>query len=135
MIRLAAATMATNTSESTDERGGVLVSTAAWPRATAIGQAAYAASEGGVVGITLPIARHLALNGIRNMMIAPDILGTPMLCDVSKDVQDALDAGVPFPRPVGTPETYAKLVKRIVENDLLDGEVIRLDGTIRLALT
>jgi NAD(P)-dependent dehydrogenase (short-subunit alcohol dehydrogenase family) len=98
-----------------------------------IGQAAYAASKGGVVGMTLPIARDLARNGIRNMTIAPGIFGTPMLFGMPQEVQDALAAGVPFPSRLGTPQDYAKLAKHIIENDMLNGEVIRLDGAIRLA--
>ncbi len=133
MIRLAAEAMAKNAPESTGERG-VLISTASVAAYDGqIGQAAYAASKGGVVGMTLPIARDLARNGIRNMTIAPGIFGTPMLFGMPKDVQDALAAGVPFPSRLGTPEDYAKLVKHIIENDMLNGEVIRLDGAIRLA--
>ncbi len=133
MIRLAAEAMARNTPESTGERG-VLISTATLAaNDVKIGQAAYSASKGGVVGMTLPIARDLARNGIRNMTIAPGIFGTPMLFGMPKEVQDALAAGVPFPSRLGTPEDYAKLVKHIIENDMLNGEVIRLDGAIRLA--
>ena len=133
MIRLAAEAMAKNTPESTGERG-VLISTASVAAYDGqIGQAAYSASKGGVVGMTLPIARDLARNGIRNMTIAPGIFGTPMLFGMPKDVQDALAAGVPFPSRLGTPVDYAKLVKHIFENDMLNGEVIRLDGAIRLA--
>jgi NAD(P)-dependent dehydrogenase (short-subunit alcohol dehydrogenase family) len=98
-----------------------------------IGQAAYSASKGGVVGMTLPIARDLARNGIRNMTIAPGIFGTPMVFGMPQEVQDALAAAVPFPSRLGTPNDYAKLVKHILENDMLNGEVIRLDGAIRLA--
>ena len=133
MIRLAAAAMAQNEPESTGERG-VLISTASVAAYDGqIGQAAYSASKGGVVGMTLPIARDLSRNGIRNMTIAPGIFGTPMLFTMPQDVQDALAAGVPFPSRLGTPQDYAKLVKHIVENDMLNGEVIRLDGAIRLA--
>ncbi len=133
MIRLAAEAMAKNTPESTGERG-VLISTASVAAYDGqMGQAAYAASKGGVVGMTLPIARDLARNGIRNMTIAPGIFGTPMLFGMPKEVQDALAAGVPFPSRLGTPEDYAKLVKHIIENEMLNGEVIRLDGAIRLA--
>jgi len=133
MIRLAAEDMAKNTPEATGERG-VLISTASVAAYDGqIGQAAYAASKGGIVGMTLPIARDLARNGIRNMTIAPGIFGTPMLFGMPKEVQDALAAGVPFPSRLGTPEDYAKLVKHIIENDMLNGEVIRLDGAIRLA--
>ena len=133
MIRLAAAAMARNEPESTGERG-VLISTASVAAYDGqIGQAAYAASKGGIVGMTLPIARDLARNGIRNMTIAPGIFGTPMLFGMPKEVQDALAANVPFPSRLGTPEDYAKLVQHIVENDMLNGEVIRLDGAVRLA--
>jgi NAD(P)-dependent dehydrogenase (short-subunit alcohol dehydrogenase family) len=133
MIRLAAEAMAKNAPESTGERG-VLISTASVAAYDGqIGQAAYAASKGGIVGMTLPIARDLARNGIRNMTIAPGIFGTPMLFGMPKEVQDALAAGVPFPSRLGTPQDYAKLVKHIIENDMLNGEVIRLDGAIRLA--
>ena len=133
MIRLAAEAMAKNEPESTGERG-VLISTASVAAYDGqIGQAAYSASKGGVVGMTLPIARDLARSGIRNMTIAPGIFGTPMLFGMPKDVQDALAAGVPFPSRLGTPEDYAKLARHIIENDMLNGEVIRLDGAIRLA--
>ena len=133
MIRLAAEAMAKNEPESTGERG-VLISTASVAAYDGqIGQAAYAASKGGVVGMTLPIARDLARNGIRNMTIAPGIFGTPMLFGMPQEVQDALAAGVPFPPRLGTPADYAKLAKHIIENDMLNGEVIRLDGAIRLA--
>ncbi len=133
MIRLAAAAMSKNAPEATGERG-VLISTASVAAYDGqIGQAAYAASKGGIVGMTLPIARDLARNGIRNMTIAPGIFGTPMLFGMPKEVQDALAAGVPFPSRLGTPEDYAKLVRHIFENDMLNGEVIRLDGAIRLA--
>jgi NAD(P)-dependent dehydrogenase (short-subunit alcohol dehydrogenase family) len=134
MIRLAAEAMAKNTPESTGERG-VLISTASVAAYDGqMGQAAYAASKGGVVGMTLPIARDLARNGIRNMTIAPGIFGTPMLFGMAQEIQDALAASVPFPGRLGTPQDYAKLVKHIVENEMLNGEVIRLDGAIRLAM-
>ena len=133
MIRLAAQAMAKNTPEDTGERG-VLISTASVAAYDGqMGQAAYAASKGGIVGMTLPIARDLARNGIRNMTIAPGIFGTPMLFGMPQEVQDALAAGVPFPSRLGTPADYAKLVKHIIENEMLNGEVIRLDGAIRLA--
>jgi NAD(P)-dependent dehydrogenase (short-subunit alcohol dehydrogenase family) len=133
MIRLAAEAMCKNDPEPTGERG-VMISTASVAAYDGqIGQAAYAASKGGVVGMTLPIARDLARNGIRNMTIAPGIFGTPMLFGMPKEVQDALAASVPFPSRLGTPEDYAKLVHQIVTNEMLNGEVIRLDGAIRLA--
>ena len=133
MIRLAAEAMSRNDPEPTGERG-VLISTASVAAYDGqIGQAAYSASKGGVVGMTLPIARDLARNGIRNMTIAPGIFGTPMLFSMPQEVQDALAAGVPFPSRLGTPQDYAKLVHQIITNDMLNGEVIRLDGAIRLA--
>jgi NAD(P)-dependent dehydrogenase (short-subunit alcohol dehydrogenase family) len=133
MIRLAAEAMSANEPEATGERG-VLISTASVAAYDGqIGQAAYAASKGGVVGMTLPIARDLAQTGIRNMTIAPGIFGTPMLFGMPQEVQDALAASVPFPSRLGTPADYAKLVHQIVTNEMLNGEVIRLDGAIRLA--
>jgi len=133
MIRLAAEAMSKNAPEPTGERG-VLISTASVAAFDGqMGQAAYSASKGGVVGMTLPIARDLARNGIRNMTIAPGIFGTPMLFSMPKEVQDALAANVPFPSRLGTPADYAKLVHQIVTNEMLNGEVIRLDGAIRLA--
>ena len=133
MIRLAADAMCKNEPEATGERG-VLISTASVAAYDGqIGQAAYSASKGGIVGMTLPIARDLARNGIRNMTIAPGIFGTPMMFGMPKEVQDSLAASVPFPSRLGTPQDYAKLVKHIIENDMLNGEVIRLDGAIRLA--
>jgi NAD(P)-dependent dehydrogenase (short-subunit alcohol dehydrogenase family) len=133
MIRLAAEAMCRNEPEATGERG-VLINTASVAAYDGqIGQAAYAASKGGVVGMTLPIARDLARNGIRVMTIAPGIFGTPMLFSMPQEVQDALAASVPFPSRLGKPEDYAKLVQQIVTNDMLNGEVIRLDGAIRLA--
>ncbi len=133
MIRLAAEAMCKNAPEPTGERG-VLINTASVAAFDGqIGQAAYAASKGGIVGMTLPIARDLARNGIRCMTIAPGIFGTPMLFGMPQEVQDALAAGVPFPSRLGTPADYAKLVQSIVTNEMLNGEVIRLDGAIRLA--
>ncbi|MDO4705604.1 MAG: 3-hydroxyacyl-CoA dehydrogenase [Comamonadaceae bacterium] len=133
MIRLAATAMLDNTPEETGERG-VIVSTASVAAFDGqIGQVAYSASKGGVVGMTLPIARDLARDGIRNMTIAPGIFGTPMLFGMPQEVQDALAASVPFPSRLGRPDDYAKLACHIIENDMLNGEVIRLDGAIRMA--
>ena len=133
MIRLAAEAMSKNEPEATGERGAMISTASVAAYDGQIGQAAYSASKGGVVGMTLPIARDLARNGIRNMTIAPGIFGTPMMFGMPKEVQDALAASVPFPSRLGTPEDYAKLAKHIFENDMLNGEVIRLDGAIRLA--
>ena len=133
MIRLASEAMCKNAPEPTGERG-VLISTASVAAYDGqIGQAAYSASKGGIVGMTLPIARDLARNGIRNMTIAPGIFGTPMLFGMPQEVQDSLAASVPFPSRLGTPGDYAKLVQAIITNEMLNGEVIRLDGAIRLA--
>ena len=133
MIRLAAEAMCKNEPEATGERG-VMISTASVAAYDGqMGQAAYSASKGGIVGMTLPIARDLARNGIRNMTIAPGIFGTPMMFGMPQEVQDALAASVPFPSRLGTPQDYAKLAVHIFENDMLNGEVIRLDGAIRLA--
>ncbi|MBV5297896.1 MAG: 3-hydroxyacyl-CoA dehydrogenase [Rhodoferax sp.] len=133
MIRLCADVMSKNQPEATGERG-VLISTASVAAYDGqMGQAAYAASKGGIVGMTLPIARDLARSGIRNMTIAPGIFGTPMMFSFPKEVQEALAASVPFPSRLGTPQDYAKLVQHIFENDMLNGEVIRLDGAIRMA--
>jgi NAD(P)-dependent dehydrogenase (short-subunit alcohol dehydrogenase family) len=133
MIRLAADAMCKNEPEPTKERG-VLINTASVAAYDGqIGQAAYSASKGGIAGMTLPIARDLARNGIRCMTIAPGIFGTPMMFGMPQEVQDSLAASVPFPSRLGTPADYAKLAKHIVQNEMLNGEVIRLDGAIRLA--
>jgi NAD(P)-dependent dehydrogenase (short-subunit alcohol dehydrogenase family) len=133
MIRLAAQAMALNEPQATGERGAIISTASVAAYDGQMGQAAYAASKGGVVGMTLPIARDLARNGIRNMTIAPGIFGTPMMFGMPQDVQDALAAAVPFPSRLGTPQDYAKLALHIFENEMLNGEVIRLDGAIRLA--
>lgn len=132
MIRVASEAMSKNTPESTGERG-VLINTASVAAYDGqIGQAAYSASKGGVVGMTLPIARDLAPLGIRCVTIAPGIFGTPMMFGMPQNVQDALAASIPFPSRLGRPEDYAKLVHQIVTNDMLNGETIRLDGAIRM---
>jgi NAD(P)-dependent dehydrogenase (short-subunit alcohol dehydrogenase family) len=133
MIRLAAEAMQKNEPESTGERGVCINTASVAAYDGQIGQAAYSASKGGIVGMTLPIARDLSKIGIRVMTIAPGIFGTPMMFGMPQDVQDALAAAVPFPSRLGTPQDYAKLAKHIFENDMLNGETIRLDGAIRLA--
>jgi NAD(P)-dependent dehydrogenase (short-subunit alcohol dehydrogenase family) len=133
MIRLAAEAMASNSPDPSTGERGVLISTASVAAYDGqIGQAAYAASKGGIVGMTLPIARDLARLGIRNMSIAPGIFGTPMLFGMPQEVQDALAASVPFPSRLGTPQDFARLVLHIISNEMLNGEVIRLDGAVRL---
>ena len=133
MIRLASVAMAKGQPSASGERG-VIVNTASVAAFDGqIGQAAYSASKGGVVGMTLPIARDLSRDAIRVCTIAPGIFETPMLLGMPKDVQDALAKQVPFPPRLGKPSDYAQLVRSIVENEMLNGEVIRLDGAIRMA--
>ena len=113
---------------------GVIVNTASVAAFDGqIGQAAYSASKGGVVGMTLPVARDLARSGIRVMTIAPGIFRTPMLAGLPQDAQDSLGQQVPFPPRLGDPAEYAALALHIVENQMLNGETIRLDGAIRMA--
>jgi NAD(P)-dependent dehydrogenase (short-subunit alcohol dehydrogenase family) len=133
MIRLAAAEMSVLDPLEDDERG-VIINTASIAAFDGqIGQAAYAASKGGVVGMTLPIARELARAGVRVMTIAPGVFHTPMVAGLPLDVRQALGDGVPFPRRLGMPEEYAALALHIIANRFLNGEVIRLDGALRMA--
>ena len=133
MIRLAAETMAKGQPNASGERG-VIVNTASVAAYDGqIGQAAYSASKGGVVGMTLPIARDLSRDGIRVMTIAPGIFETPMLLGMPKEIQDSLGKMVPFPSRLGRAPEYAALARHIVENEMLNGETIRLDGAIRMA--
>jgi NAD(P)-dependent dehydrogenase (short-subunit alcohol dehydrogenase family) len=133
VIRLAAVKLAKNEPGEDGERG-VIVNTASVAAYDGqIGQAAYAASKGGVVSMTLPVARELASSGIRVVTIAPGIFETPMLAALPDDAKDSLGKQVPFPPRLGRPEEYAALAKHVVENQMLNGEVIRLDGAIRMA--
>jgi NAD(P)-dependent dehydrogenase (short-subunit alcohol dehydrogenase family) len=133
MIRLAATAMSRQDPLANGERG-VIVNTASVAAYDGqIGQAAYAASKGGVVGMTLPIARDLSRDGIRVLTIAPGIFETPMLMNMSQELRDSLGKQVPFPSRLGRPQEYAHLVKSIMENEMLNGETIRLDGAIRMA--
>ncbi|MBD5633566.1 MAG: 3-hydroxyacyl-CoA dehydrogenase [Candidatus Eremiobacteraeota bacterium] len=133
MIRLAAAAIAAGDPDDGGQRG-VIVNTASVAAYDGqIGQAAYSASKGGIVGMTLPIARDLASVGIRVMTIAPGLFKTPLLAGLPDEAQASLGKQVPFPPRLGQPPEYAQLVKAIVENDMLNGEVIRLDGAIRMA--
>ena len=133
MLRLAAAAMAGSVPDAGGERG-VIVNTASVAAFDGqIGQAGYAASKGGVVAMTLPIARELARHGIRVMTIAPGIMETPMIKAMPTEVQDALGRMVPFPARLGRPDEFAGLVAHIIDNTYLNGEVIRLDGAIRMA--
>ena len=132
MIRLAADAMAKQDPNAAGERG-VIVNTASVAAFDGqIGQAAYSASKGGVVGMTLPIARDLARSGIRVCTIAPGIFETPMLKGLPPEVQESLGKQVPFPSRLGRATEYAALVKHIVQNEMLNGETIRLDGAIRM---
>ncbi len=133
MLRLAAEIMSKSEAAADGERG-VIVSTASVAAFDGqIGQAAYSASKGGVVAMTLPISRELCRFGIRVMTIAPGIMETPMLLGMPAEVQDALGKMVPFPSRLGKPAEYAALVEHIFTNQYLNGEVIRLDGSIRMA--
>jgi NAD(P)-dependent dehydrogenase (short-subunit alcohol dehydrogenase family) len=133
VIRLAAAAMQENEPDEEGERG-VIVNTASVAAFDGqIGQGAYSASKGGVVSMTLPIARELARSGIRVMTIAPGIFETPMLAGLPEEARESLGKQVPFPPRLGRPEEYAALVLHIVKNEMLNGEVIRLDGAIRMA--
>jgi len=133
VIRLAAEAMSRNDPLESGERG-VIVNTASVAAFDGqIGQVAYAASKGGVVALTLPVARELAKSGIRVMTIAPGIFDTPMMAGLPEAARDSLGKQVPFPPRLGKPEEYADLVKHIVENEMLNGEVVRLDGAIRMA--
>ena len=133
LTRLAAEAMANNAPNAEGERG-VIVNTASVAAFDGqIGQAAYSASKAGVAGMTLPLARELARLGIRVMTIAPGIFETPMMASLTPDVQQALGRMVPFPPRLGRPSEFASLVREIVANPMLNGEVIRLDGAIRMA--
>ncbi|SHN38146.1 NAD(P)-dependent dehydrogenase, short-chain alcohol dehydrogenase family [Duganella sacchari] len=132
MCRLAADAMGKNAPLETGERGVIINTASVAAFDGQIGQAAYAASKAGVAGLTLPMARDLSRNAIRVMTIAPGIFETPMLMGMPQEVQDALGAMVPFPPRLGKPDEYAQLAKAIIENAMLNGETIRLDGAIRM---
>jgi len=132
MLRLAAAAMVSNTPNAEGERGVIINTASVAAYDGQIGQAAYSASKGGIVGMTLPMARDLSRNGIRVMTIAPGIFETPMLLGMPQEVQDALGRMVPFPPRLGKPAEYAHLAKTIIENTMMNGETIRLDGAIRM---
>jgi len=133
MIRLAAAQMQANEPNDDGERG-IIINTASIAAFDGqIGQPAYAASKAGVVGMTLPIARELASFGIRVMTIAPGLFDTPMLASLPESARQSLGASVPFPQRLGRPEEYAAMAKHIIENPMLNGETVRLDGALRMA--
>lgn len=133
VIRLAAAEMAQNEPGEDGERGVVVNTASVAAYDGQIGQAAYSASKGGVVGMTLPIARDLASLGVRVVTIAPGLFFTPMMASIPEEARDSLGSQVPFPSRLGKPEEYAELVTQIVTNRMLNGEVIRLDGAVRMA--
>ena len=132
VLRLAATAMSDNDPDSEGERG-VCVNTASIAAFDGqIGQVAYAASKGGIVGMTLPAARDMASRGIRVVTIAPGLFDTPLLAALPEDAREALGAGIPFPSRLGAPSEYAQLAEQIVENPMLNGETIRLDGALRM---
>ncbi len=132
VLRLAAAAMSDNEPDAEGERG-VCVNTASIAAFDGqIGQVAYAASKGGIVGLTLPAARDMAGRGVRVVTVAPGLFDTPLLAALPEEAREALGAGIPFPSRLGRPEEYARLVGQIVANPMLNGEVIRLDGALRM---
>jgi NAD(P)-dependent dehydrogenase (short-subunit alcohol dehydrogenase family) len=132
VLRLAAAAMLANEPDDNGERG-VCVNTASIAAFDGqVGQIAYSASKGGIVGLTLPAARDLAQNGIRVCAIAPGLFDTPLLAGLPEEAQEALGRSVPFPQRLGKPDEFGQLVQQIVENPMLNGEVIRLDGALRM---
>ncbi len=132
VVRLAAAQMAGNEPNDSGERGVIINTASVAAYDGQIGQVAYAASKGGIVGMTLPIARDLARYGIRVCTIAPGIFDTPLLGQLSDEIRASLGAQVPFPQRLGRPAEFAQLAQQIVENELLNGETIRLDGALRM---
>ena len=133
MIRLTADAMAKAGPNAAGERGVIINTASVAAYDGQIGQAAYSASKGGIVGMTLPIARDLSRNGIRVCTIAPGLFETPMMQGLPKEAQESLGKQVPFPSRLGRPAEYAQLARAIIENEMLNGETIRLDGAIRMA--
>ena len=133
VIRLASAMMSTAEPAASGERGVIINTASVSAYDGQVGQAAYSASKGGIVAMTLPIARELARYGIRVMTIAPGIFDTPLMASLPQAARESLATQVPFPSRLGKPIEYAALVKHIIENEMLNGEVIRLDGAIRMA--
>lgn len=133
LLRLAAVAIAESTADAGGERGVIINTASVAAYDGQVGQAAYAASKGAIVSLTLPAARELARYGIRVMTIAPGIFETPMMAGMTPQVRESLSAGVPFPPRLGKPEEYAALARHIIENSMLNGEVIRLDGALRMA--
>lgn len=133
MIRLAAAAIAAAAPQPSGERGVIINTASIAAYEGQIGQAAYSASKAGIVGMTLPIARELARSAIRVVTIAPGLFATPMMQALPSEAQEALGKATPFPPRLGQPQEYAALARHIVENEMLNGETIRLDGAVRLA--
>jgi NAD(P)-dependent dehydrogenase (short-subunit alcohol dehydrogenase family) len=133
VLRLAASAMAAGEPDAQGERGAVVMTASIAAFDGQIGQTAYAASKGGVVGLTLPAARDLSRLGIRVCTIAPGLFDTPLLAALPQEARDALGASIPFPARLGRPEEYAALACHIAENTMLNGEVLRLDGALRMA--
>ena len=133
VIRLALEQMVKNTPNTEGERGVIINTASAAAYDGQVGQSAYSASKAGVVGMTLPLARECADYGIRVMTIAPGLFNTPMMAGLPAAAREALAKMPPFPQRLGKPEEYAKMVQHIIENPMLNGEVIRLDGALRMA--
>ena len=133
VAKSAAGVMVNNTPNDEGERGVIVMTASVAAFDGQIGQVPYSASKGGIVGMTLPMARDLSANGVRVMTIAPGIFKTPMVAALSQEVQDSLGKQVPFPPRLGRPDEYAALVAHICENTMLNGECIRLDGAIRMS--
>lgn len=134
VLRLVAQVLANNAPNAQGERGVIINTASIAAYDGQLGQAAYAASKGAIVSLTLPAARELAALGIRVMSIAPGIFETPMMAGMTEDVRASLSAAVPFPARLGKPEEYAALAQHIIENSMLNGEVIRLDGALRMGV-
>ena len=132
MMRVVAHTMSQNDPSDTGERGVIINTASIAAFEGQIGQAAYAASKGGVASLTLPAARELSRHGVRVVAIAPGLFGTPMLMGLPGDVQESLAANTPFPKRLGDPNEYGRLALHICENQMINGETIRIDGAVRL---
>lgn len=132
VIRLAAERMALNAADEDGQRGVIINTASIAAMEGQIGQAAYAASKGAIASMTLPIARDLSSYGIRVCCIAPGLFLTPMLEELSEDIRKSLASGVPFPKRLGNPDEFARLAQNIIENSMLNGETIRLDGALRM---
>ncbi len=133
MLRLAAAGMSKLEPQASGERGVIINTASVAAYDGQIGQSAYSASKGGIVGMTLPIARELAQFGVRVLTIAPGLFLTPLLANLPQEAQDSLAASIPFPHRLGSPDEFASLALHMVENSYLNGEVVRLDGSLRMA--